>query len=832
MESSNTPGSSAAAAAKHYLSRGWSPIRLHGVNDAGTCTCMDREKPGHESNAGKHPTDKDWASTGGLDTPEAIDESFAGWRAGHNVGIRTGAPSGFFVLDVDPDNGGRDSFNQLLQDHGRVPMTRMQKTGSGGFHLLFQMPADFEPTNRKGGLKEYRGLDIRGTGGQIVAAPSRSAKGPYEWANDYDIAPAPEWLLELLRPAAPVERPVTAPVVIPAASDAETQRLEGYCATVRDSEVGRLKAMQEGAAFQPYMGEPWNQTTFDVACALLELANSTWTIYGQDDAESDLFTHAPKDEGFGRLDHEKCWRSALARVEGKGRPYPEARPDTRAEVDSWLNEPGVRVDPLVYKLRGITPPPGVVVAHVPDELPGTPARTWDDLGNAMRFVDHFGSKVRWVNEEQSWALFDEGRWALAAPNVIQGLVQEMFDERIMETEGPNYSEIPDDLEKPEDTPRAAFAKWLKSQRMSARIAAAQKEAQGRPELQASKLDFDATPFLLNCTNGVVDLRNGQLLAHDPSLMLMSQCKVDYDPLATAPAFERFLEQVHPEPEMRDYLHRILGYTITGDTREQAIFIHHGDGANGKSVFTDLVGYVLGDYGFTVAQSTLMSGDREEHPAGVAALAGRRWLHATETAPGKRLDEEKVKNLTGDATVTARFMGGNWFEFTPTGKIHLITNHLPRLSNARSIWRRIHLIKWGVTIPAAQQDRTLQQRLKETEIQGILTWLVRGTQAWLAQGLNPPASALRELAQYRDDEDVFGEFLRERCLVTEEARCTAEGLYSNYQTWAWGQGIRKPMTQSAFCNTLVERGFKRFRDARSRGFTGIMPVSAPVMEGAA
>lgn len=797
-------------AALAYQARGWRVLQLQGIREDGkTCTCR---KGGDCRSAGKHPVMDAWASAPRM-TDDEIRAAWSGWRADHGVGIATGVDSGVWALDVDPDNGGREGIARLQADHGPLTAAYVVETGSGGWHLYFEMPEDFEPTNRRGGLKEYPGLDVRGNGGQVVAPPSRSAKGGYRVISDGEPEPAPDWLLNLLRPAAPVAPVAPAPVVV---GDAESERLLAYATTVRGLEVGRLKAMAE-AAGDDYRGEPWNSTTFHVACALLELANSPWAPYDERAAYADLFQHAPRDAGFTDEDVNERFRSAVSTVGSNGRPYPSARVDTLDEVTSWANEPGVRVDPILFKGAA---PPGVA------DLPQTPQRTWDDLGNAMRVVDHFGAGLRWVAETESWALFRDGRWQLVKPNIVQGLVQRMLDELVPTREAPNYSDVPEDSEKDDVSPREHFLKWLKGQRMSARIAAAQKEAQGRWELQASMADFDADPMLFNAADCVIDLTNGNRLPHDPRLMLMRQSPVKYDPAAAAPLWDRFLDRVQPDESMRLYLQRISGYSLTGSVDEQAFFIHHGDGANGKSLFSSLVGRAVGEYGQTVAPSTLLSNTQDEHPTGVAMMQGKRWLPATETAPGKRLDEEKVKNLTGNEAVSARFMGKDFFDFRPTGKLHLITNHLPFLSDAKSIWRRIHLVKWGVSIPEAEQDRRLEYKL-QAELPGILAWLVRGATMWREQGLAMPRAAAADLAEYRGDSDSFGDFLRDCTLPAPGARTPTAALYQSYTGWAFNQGIRRPMTQQSFVATMLERRYERYRDARSRGFVGVAPVTAAV-----
>lgn len=800
-------------AAKHYAERGWRVIQLHGIAADGRCTCRERDKPGHERSAGKHPVDNGWQNSAAM-TADEIDTVWGGWRAKHNLGIATGAPSGIFILDVDPDNGGREGITRLQADHGPLTAEYAVETGSGGWHLYFAMPTDFEPTNRRGGLKEYPGLDVRGTGGQVVAPPSVSAKGSYRVLSNGTPGPAPDWLLDLLRPPAPAPEPVAAAAPAAAGSD---ERVERYAQTVRAAEIARLTAMREAAVAegQQYRGEPWNETCFHVACTLLELANSEWTTYTATDAYSELHANAPRDNGFTDLDVNKVWESATTRVGTRGRPYPEARSTAADEVASWASEPGVRIDPILLKKK-----PEAAPAAAPERE--VPLRTWDDLGNAMRVVDHFGQTLRWVDEAEQWAIYRQGSWQLVKPNVVQGYIQRMFDELVPATEALHYADEkadPDD----DDTERERFLKWLKGQRMSARIAAAQREAQARHELHSSIKDYDVDHMLLNVANGVIDLRTGELLPHRADRLLMKQSPVAYDPDAQAPQWHKFLDRVQPDPEMQAYIQRILGYTLTGSIEEQCFFVWTGDGANGKSLAAKMVSLVLGDYGGSIAPGVLLASADEQHPTGWADMAGRRWLSAQETAPGKRLDEAKIKEFTGGQEVAARFMAKDFFRYLPVGKIHLVSNHLPLLSADQAVWRRTHLIRWDVTIPVAEQDRRLEQKLAG-ELEGILAWLVNGAVEWQSRGLDPAPAALEHLSEWRGDSDSFGDFLRERTMPAPGAKTPAGSLYRAYVGWAYEQGIRKPMTQPSFVQAMIERKYPRYRDARSRGFMNVVPVA--------
>lgn len=439
-------------------------------------------------------------------------------------------------------------------------------------------------------------------------------------------------------------------------------------------------------------------------------------------------------------------------------------------------------------------------------------RSRDDLGNGHRVVDHYNDRLRWIQIANRWAVYTDGRWILEESPLGQGLIQDLID-KLDVLEGPLYGEGED---------REKFRKWAREQRSSTKIRAAEYMARGQRQLHARLSDFDTDPWLLNCRNGVVSLVDGSIKPHDPDLLLMHQVNADYDPKAKAPRFDAFLQRVLPDPDMRDYLQRIVGYSITGHIGEQAMFLHYGSGANGKSVFLDVMSAVFGDYGQVVPRQTLLARSADDNvPNDVARMVGKRFLQASETATGRRLDEEMVKSLTGGERVTARFMRGEFFDFKPTGKIHLATNHLPSMSQADSIWRRIHLLEWGVKIPAAERDGALAERIIREEAAGVLVWAAQGALRWRQRRLDPPLDAQARLAQYRDDEDILGAFVESRLITHDETfRSPVQSLYQAYRAWAKDVGIQQPMTEKSFSQAMAERGFQRYRTKTDRGFVGV------------
>lgn len=302
-------GTNTISWAERYLSHGWSLVPLHDMA-AGTCSCGLNDPEHDRKQGGKHPRYAKWQ----INVIRDIDTARAVWTAhpSANIGIATGAPSRVWVLDVDPDNGGMTEIADLIFAHGSDWVeTYMVETGSGGVHYYFTMPADFEPTNRRGALP--RGLDVRGTGGQVVAPPSVSGKGTYRVLTDVPVAPAPSWLLELIRP--PVwERPTIAgPALAPLAGpEVVGARGPAYAAAAVEALVAELGAAPEGTR---------NETAFRVACRLLELANAPWSGLSGESAYGAYLSGAGRADGngapFPRSEADSVWMHAVRQV-GEG----------------------------------------------------------------------------------------------------------------------------------------------------------------------------------------------------------------------------------------------------------------------------------------------------------------------------------------------------------------------------------------------------------------------------------------------------------------------------------------------------------------------------------
>jgi len=292
-------------------------------------------------------------------------------------------------------------------------------------------------------------------------------------------------------------------------------------------------------------------------------------------------------------------------------------------------------------------------------------------------------------------------------------------------------------------------------------------------------------------------------------MLTRMAGAEYRPGAEAPTWAAFLERVLPGEQLREFVRRGAGYSATGDTSEQCMFINHGTGANGKSTFQEALAEALGDYAMRTPTEMLLAKRAGGVPNDVARLKGARFVAASETEENRRLAESLVKDLTGQDTISARFMRAEWFDFKPTHKLWLSTNHKPEIRGTdNAIWRRIRLVPWAVTIPPKEQDKKLAEKLR-AELPGILAWIVRGCIEWRHDGLQAPEEVRKATGAYRAEMDVLAGFLVDCCEVGTSHWDYAKDLYASYKRWCDEVGER-PESQRRFGGHLSERGFSRDR----------------------
>jgi putative DNA primase/helicase len=323
--------------------------------------------------------------------------------------------------------------------------------------------------------------------------------------------------------------------------------------------------------------------------------------------------------------------------------------------------------------------------------------------------------------------------------------------------------------------------------------------------------LDNTPWLLNCENGTIDLKTGDLREHRREDLLTKIIPVEYDPSAKSPMWFAFLLRIMQGNEkVIRFLQKAAGYSLTGSVREQCFFLCYGTGANGKTVFLRTLLNVIGDYGKPVDPDLLLARAGETHPTKYANLVGVRLAVALETEEGKRMNEVITKWLTGGDKLSARFMRQDFFEFEPIHKIWIATNHKPIIRGTDiAIWRRVRLIPFNVTIPEEEQDQELIEKLR-TELPGILNWLVGGCLAWQHEKLESPKEVKEATESYRDEMNTLGMFLTEMCVIKPGLKVKASDLHREYESWCSENG-EDPISKRSLGIRLSESGFTRRRD---------------------
>jgi putative DNA primase/helicase len=438
-----------------------------------------------------------------------------------------------------------------------------------------------------------------------------------------------------------------------------------------------------------------------------------------------------------------------------------------------------------------------------------PNEPYTELGHARRLVVQYGDKLRYVIAWKKWMVWDGARWALDNTGVAQ---------RCGKAIARGALGWAAEIDADEDVRKSAIsaAKRLESSRGIGGIltlAGTEKSV----ALDPSQLDAD--PYLLNCANGVLDLHSLELLEHDPQRHLTKVTCAAYHPDAEAPEFRKFVERILPAEDVRGFVQRYMGYALLGTVTEHVLGIFYGAGANGKGTLTGVVDYVLGDYAITPDPELLAERSGNFHPTSAASLFGARLAVVQEFDEGRRLAEGTVKRLTGGDPISARRMREDFWEFDPSHTFVLATNYRPVVRGTdEGIWRRLRLIPFDVVIPESERDGKLPERLR-LEADGVLAWLVEGYRDWQARGLDEPEAVRQANAEYRADSDAIGRFLAEKCTTVGMASVKSSRLFAAWSRWCVAEGIDHG-TQTAFSNTLAQRGFEARKSGGVMVFRGL------------
>jgi putative DNA primase/helicase len=443
-----------------------------------------------------------------------------------------------------------------------------------------------------------------------------------------------------------------------------------------------------------------------------------------------------------------------------------------------------------------------------DPLPGEPKT---ELGYARRLIEVYGDRLRFVpqwGQSGRWLVWDGRRWALdatgQAPRWMKVIARRLTNGALA-IEG--------------ESERKAAMNLARRAESSAAVRGALTLASTEASIVVTPDDLDADPFLLNCTNGTLDLRTGQLHPHEPGDLLTKMTRAAHDPGAKGAEWEKFLARVQTDPQMRAYLARLTGQGLEGRTAAHILPIFNGVGANGKTTYIGAVDAALGDYSDAADPELLVARTFDAHPTGVADLFGLRLAILHETDKGRRLAEATVKRLTGGDRLKARRMRENFWSFEPSHTFLMLTNHKPVISGTdEGIWRRIKLVPWEVVIPEDERDEDLGDKLA-LELDAVLAFLVRGYQDWHSNGLGDPEQVTAATWAYRAESDALGRFIRERCLTGPHFRVRSSELFATWCKWCADEG-EDAGTQTAFSKTLTELGYDKKHTEAGKLWAGL------------
>lgn len=432
-----------------------------------------------------------------------------------------------------------------------------------------------------------------------------------------------------------------------------------------------------------------------------------------------------------------------------------------------------------------------------------------DLGNSERLVHLYGDRIRYCNQNNAWYVWSGCQWECEhkmrvtklAHSTVRSILNEATDVRLTKAEAKLITKHAFNSEN--------------ATRMKAMV------EQARPMVSILQDELDAHPMLLNVANGIVDLKTGQLLPHDPNLLLSQMANVTFDSNAKSPKWDAFVDWCFKgDQELINFVQKAAGYSMAGEIYAQSFYILYGDSDNGKSTFMDTIRFLLGDYGDEAPDSLLIKQKHGSHPTEIAGLKGKRLITSSEFEKNTPLNVKRVKQLTNQ-TIKGRFMGGDFFTFIQQHTIWVDTNHKPVIKdNNNGIWKRVKLIPFLNKIPKSKMIGGLTAKFLAEESSGILNWLIEGCLHYRREGLDETSVMAEAKRDYQSEQDVIGAFLND-CCVTDNPNdvVITSALFKTYQAWC-AENNERALSNNVFGREIKARGFEATRTEKARKYKGI------------
>lgn len=390
-----------------------------------------------------------------------------------------------------------------------------------------------------------------------------------------------------------------------------------------------------------------------------------------------------------------------------------------------------------------------------------------EYGNARRFEHQHQGYVRYDHADGCWYIWDQKCWTPDTQNQIIKLAA--ITAKSIAEEATHISDS--DLRK-------ELIKWSSSSLSHGKMNKMLKLAETTMAIKHE--EFDENKWLLNIKNGTIDLKTGNLMPHNKSNLITKMCNAAYDPAATSPLWINFLDTIFDgNADMVKFVQKMIGYSLTGDVSEKCFFILLGEnGNNGKSVLINVLMRLFNDFGMQTPIDTLLSRKPGAQSNDLVRMKGARFVSSAEANKNCYFDEALVKRITGNDPMTARLLYKEHITFYPECKIMIATNRVPRFDSADTAFNnRVKLINFNVSIPEAEQDKNLADKLY-AELDGILSWAVSGCMLWQQEGLGDVPLVDETMVEIKCNSSI-GNFIQTCCVVSDTAKTVTRDLYEAY-----------------------------------------------------
>jgi putative DNA primase/helicase len=820
-------------ASKWYAEQGWHLLPCYGINDGGRCTCNGTHT--EPKDAGKHAAIGNWNER--ATTEELIIHNWWQNNPENNIAVVC-QKSEMFVIDIDPRSGGLESFDKFMELLGfELPVTCEQYTGSyntssgpvRGRHIFLKCsPSEKLVMNLNG--SNLPGIDIKHNG-YVLLTPSRHFSGTnYEWVEgrapwEVAVADAPDELLAVLRKGG---------------RGSSSSHGDGDWGWLSDLDSGGervdiAKMLEDGidegeraisiyklaCAIANKFGVETPEKRLMIETMMMRFNYEKVRPPMELEGANSLLMHtrramdfvADNPVGFKLFPGLQEWANgtrATATTPSTNQPPNTSDPDD--SYSGYSSLPGTIGGEVAEAARsGMSPNDAfssgnIDVPNDPDAISeaegGTPGkRSLTDVGNGRRLMDTFGGSIRYT-PGIGWFIWDGQYWRPDTEDLgIQELSKRLAP--VIASEVRHYDEADKQSE---------VIKWAQQAKSNGRIRGAVESAKSdlRGFTDVSKWDSD--DHLLGVSNGVIDLRTGELLRGRPELYITKRAAVSYTAGLRNARWEQFIDfATGGDKELQDWLQKAIGYTLTGLNNQDLLFLVYGPPGSGKNTFVETIVKALdtNQYAWPMDSNILADnggmGSSETYTW--AELRGRRMVWVDELPDSGRIKENSIKKLTGSSEISARSPGEKPFTFKAQAKLWVTTNHLPQI-NDEAMWRRIRPIPW-IHVPE-KADPELKAYLFDPEgaLPAVLAWAVEGAVKYLGSSSRDAlgwCSAVENAASiYRKNEDRIGMFLQEETVEREGVGTFIKDLYSVYRTWAEDMGMM-PLSQPNFAKKLSERG---------------------------